>query len=780
VIHSIRKHCLALCWAICCLSPSNAQTINADGTVSTDNLITSQPSANGAEGTWSGIGGYSQLNGQKPTDLWGCCTSYSGSQPFLDTSTGGANGDSGQIHWSYGQSTVSQVIGVNQALANAGVGIQVNGYNWGYDLRNMNGGGNQNGTDTLTSYSFIKDSAGNVITGRSLTHDVQHEWQRFSGTETLKSPYDLSDVGQVGIQFTSRDAGFWAGYYGPQIKNVSLSLRYTAGAVDPCDTDPLYSTSCAGYAEAYKNLQCQSNPLYDQTCPGYAQAYFDNQCSLNPLYDQACPGRSEVITSNNLVPNPSGGSGWFGGSINNSFAINQALSHSGSGVMIHGFNWGYRALNFSPFGVGFGSSTVNVNIRDGDGTSLYSWSRNNTSGGENWYSGSYVFPQSRNNTTLGNFDFTATSSGWGYVDSMWAKAIFTPDSCSLDPLSSVLCTGYQQAFLDQQCSLNALYNPSCPGYTEAFAAMLAAAIPETTTTTATEDPVAAVTATTTTTSSTPGTTEDPTKDQAAVTTDVGGAEITTTGEVVASDGVPSDVKAAAKESASTEKKEESSGSSTAALAATPSAAKKPGSRVNALAIAQAAARETERNALSVASEAVAASLSDNANPADGIGIGSGLAIPGVRLLQGFGNDAASAQADQQAVAQTQRRTQEERAEDTQSSVASTDNKKDANPLAANSNVAIVEQKEDTAKAGPSVRRGGAVDGMSGGDMNALAAAPANFNDYLGKQMQDAQFYASKEIYRGQRNVDNARALRGLGTDRLHQQMVDQQYNISGQ
>jgi hypothetical protein len=47
-------------------------------------------------------------------------------------------------------------------------------------------------------------------------------------------------------------------------------------------------------------------------------------------------------------------------------------------------------------------------------------------------------------------------------------------------------------------------------------------------------------------------------------------------------------------------------------------------------------------------------------------------------------------------------------------------------------------------------------------------------------MQDAQFYASKEIYRGQRNVDNARALRGLGTDRLHRQMVEQQYNISGQ
>lgn len=668
---------------------------------------------------------------------------------------------------------MGQIIGINNVLGSSG--LQVNGYTFQYDAKTTseNGGG----SDPLTSSSFLKDGSGNTLLSTNYQHGV-HDWQTFSVSRTLTNPYSISGGGTVGVQFSGYDQGYWAGLYGPQVRNVSLRLNYSVGE-DPCIKDPLSSTSCPGYAEAYKSQQCSINPLYDTTCPGYAQAYYDQQCSFNPLYDAACPGRSAVITSNNLVPNPSGGSGFMGGSINNSFAINQALSHSGSGVMIHGFNWGYRSLNYNFIGFGLGSSTVNVNIRDGDGTSLYSWSRNNTSAGENWYSSSYVFPQSRNNTTLGNFDFTATTSGWGYVDSMWARAIFTPDSCSLDPLSSVLCTGYQQAFLDQQCSLNTLYSPSCPGYQEAFAAMLAAAIPETTTT-ATEDPVAAATATTTTTSSTPGTTEDPTKDQAAVTTDVGGAEITTTGEVVAADGVPSDVKAAAKESASTEKKEESSGSSTTAVAATPSAAKKPGSRVNALAIAQAAARETERNALSVASEAVAASLSDNANPADGIGIGSGLAIPGLRLLQGFGNDAASAQADQQAVAQTQRRTQEERAEDTQSSVVAADTKKDANPVAVNSGVAIVEQKEDTAKAGPSVRRGGAVDGMSGGDMNSLAAAPANFNDYLTQQMQDAQFYASKEIYRGQRNVDNARALRGLGTDRLHQQMVDQQYNISGQ
>ena len=46
---------------------------------------------------------------------------------------------------------------------------------------------------------------------------------------------------------------------------------------------------------------------------------------------------------------------------------------------------------------------------------------------------------------------------------------------------------------------------------------------------------------------------------------------------------------------------------------------------------------------------------------------------------------------------------------------------------------------------------------------------------LDVEMPDAAFYAPKEIYRNQVNVDNVRLLRGLGSDRLHQQMIDMQY-----
>ena len=49
--------------------------------------------------------------------------------------------------------------------------------------------------------------------------------------------------------------------------------------------------------------------------------------------------------------------------------------------------------------------------------------------------------------------------------------------------------------------------------------------------------------------------------------------------------------------------------------------------------------------------------------------------------------------------------------------------------------------------------------------------------YTSLTIKDATFYKSEEVYRGQRNVDNQRLLRGLtgASDRVHQEMVDMQY-----
>jgi hypothetical protein len=258
----------------------------------TPNLISNVPGTSGY-GVWLGIGGYSQLDGAHPISIFGCCTSYSGSSPFLDTSTTNGNSDSGQIIWSYGNVSVYQIIAINQALS--GSGIQINGYNWSYDLRNMNGDDRQGSVDTLTAYSRLYNAAGNsVLLQQSRTHNTKMEWTNFSSTVTASNPYSLTDVGFLQLQFSSGDSGFWGGYYGPQIRNVQASLNYTVQAVDPCTLDPLSSPSCPGYATAYHDQQCSVNPLYAVTCSGYQAAYYTQQCSINPLYNSGCPGYAQA------------------------------------------------------------------------------------------------------------------------------------------------------------------------------------------------------------------------------------------------------------------------------------------------------------------------------------------------------------------------------------------------------------------------------------------------------------------------------------------------------
>ena len=61
-------------------------------------------------------------------------------------------------------------------------------------------------------------------------------------------------------------------------------------------------------------------------------------------------------------------------------------------------------------------------------------------------------------------------------------------------------------------------------------------------------------------------------------------------------------------------------------------------------------------------------------------------------------------------------------------------------------------------------------------IESIAKQPANYAQYF-MMMPDVAFYAPKDIYKNQTTVDNARALRQLSSDRLHQEMVNQQYKL---
>jgi hypothetical protein len=56
--------------------------------------------------------------------------------------------------------------------------------------------------------------------------------------------------------------------------------------------------------------------------------------------------------------------------------------------------------------------------------------------------------------------FATTCSGY--------QAAYTEQQCLTNPLYSTTCSGYQTAYTNQQCSINALYSTTCSGYASAY------------------------------------------------------------------------------------------------------------------------------------------------------------------------------------------------------------------------------------------------------------------------------------------------------------------------
>jgi hypothetical protein len=82
-----------------------------------------------------------------------------------------------------------------------------------------------------------------------------------------------------------------------------------------------------------------------------------------------------------------------------------------------------------------------------------------------------------------------------------------------------------------------------------------------------------------------------------------------------------------------------------------------------------------------------------------------------------------------------------------------------------------EQQSDT------VKRNVQPNELAGGvDIASMAVVPKGYEVYSIVTLRDAAFYKPETIYKNQNTVDNVRALRQMSSDRLHQEMIDQQYN----
>jgi len=422
-------------------------TASAQTTETTPNQITS-----GTTHTWTGV-----TTGAIPG---GCATAGpcpGGPGALYDPNTN-------TIHFSYGQATVAQSFAINQALANSGSGIQVQGYNYSWDINNLNYDNRQGGTDTLTARVITFDPTGAIRRSDSWTYNTKFDWTTFSGSVNYVTPGPTSEFGNLRVEFSGVDSGFWGGYFGPQVRNVDVRLRYT---VDQCAVNPQSSPTCPGY-KTYYNMGDDGYsiiplpfgyPLYGRTFTH--SIMFDNGVVsfYDPVTEAARLGGQNYYSqplSNNIGSQfhysimplwtdlaPDSNSRYYTQTDNNNF-------------------FKYTWENIPQYGYANRRNTFGLEIRP-TGYLGIQYNQINIEG----------YPITAGvvgNAELGEWTQHFRSEGTAVVTggiTNWSMNVTVPTDCS-NALSNSACPGYAEAYFTQQCTANPLYSPSCPGYATAY------------------------------------------------------------------------------------------------------------------------------------------------------------------------------------------------------------------------------------------------------------------------------------------------------------------------
>ena len=135
--------------------------------------------------------------------------------------------------------------------------LQILTLNWSfdalYDCNNSIGGycANPNGIeDEIEAFLGVGNLAGDTDLREVFSRqDFNQEWQTFTGTEV----YDFTTAYEaVTLRIEGVDRGFWAGNYGPAVRNPSVVAIYTpinTGPAAPDCSNPQNDPSCEGYED---------------------------------------------------------------------------------------------------------------------------------------------------------------------------------------------------------------------------------------------------------------------------------------------------------------------------------------------------------------------------------------------------------------------------------------------------------------------------------------------------------------------------------------------------
>ena len=153
---------------------------------------------------------------------------------------------SGAINFSYSFTELYQARAVTDALPYSGAGLMVTGFQFNWMSKNGNYWDDAR-QDQLSAYVQMYSKGGQWIENKSYNLNFIHDWTNFAWTGTFSKERRGEDLGTILYGFMGKDNNFWLGPYGPEIVNVSFSLRYQP---DPCVTNPLHSTDCPGFLKA--------------------------------------------------------------------------------------------------------------------------------------------------------------------------------------------------------------------------------------------------------------------------------------------------------------------------------------------------------------------------------------------------------------------------------------------------------------------------------------------------------------------------------------------------
>ena len=244
---------------------SKAQVLDPTQVYTTGNIVQNTPQ--GGPTPW--VGGVYQDN----LTCWGQQgdTGYCGPNAIVRPG--------GNINFSYGSTYLYQQQHISTLLPSA-TGLQVNGYNFGFTAKNGNGW-DDGRVDNLTALVRFWDNtngrgATNLLYGDVYSLNYKFNWTSFDYSKTFTTPLAVPSIGQVQYGFIGKDNNGWAGPYGPEIYNVSFSLKYS---VDPCTTNPMYSPTCPGYLDALNKLlpkTTTSSTITETTTPTGTIAIVDN------------------------------------------------------------------------------------------------------------------------------------------------------------------------------------------------------------------------------------------------------------------------------------------------------------------------------------------------------------------------------------------------------------------------------------------------------------------------------------------------------------------------